>query len=96
MLTVGTRVQFMVSDPDVHSPILEGEIVKKPRLETGKYTVLADTIVWAHPIAREEGNIAMTHYELPEDLLAVQKRRSVRLETLRANRDWAMWQISAP
>ena len=88
MLTVGTRVTFSVLDPRVHDPQLAGVIVETPRLATGNYTVLADTILWASSFAREEGNIALTHYELPEVRLTVIPRRSRRLVEAREARRW--------
>ena len=88
MLTVGTRVQFMVMDYRIHSPILAGEIVERPGRWTDNYTVLADTIVWATSYAREAvENDAMIHYELPFDRLAVIQRRSARLEEAERNRE---------
>jgi hypothetical protein len=91
MLPVGTRVQFSVMDYTIHCPTLAGVIVETPRLATGHYTVLADTIVWATSFAREEvENNAMTHYELLEDRLAVIPRRSARLEAARLNRERQM------
>ena len=91
MLTVGTRVQFMVMDYRIHSPVLAGEIVERPNRWTDNYTVLADTIVWATSYAREAvENDAMIRYELPWDRLAVLQRRSARLEAARLNRERQM------
>jgi len=87
MLTVGTRVQFYVMH-SVYDVELAGVIVETPRLATGNYTVLADTIVFANSWAREEGNIALTHYELPEVRLTVIPRRSRRLVEAREARRW--------
>jgi len=91
MLAVGTRVQFMVMDYRIHSPVLAGVIVRRPHPETRHYTVLADTIVWASSYAREAvQNDAMIHYELPGDRLAVLQRRSARLEETALNRERQM------
>ena len=91
MLTVGTRVQFMVMDYRIHSPVLAGVIVETPSHWTENYTVLADTIVWATAYAREAvENDAMIRYELPWDRLAVLQRRSARLEAARLNRERQM------
>ena len=88
MLPVGTRVQFMVMDYRIHSPVLAGVIVERPNRWTDNYTVLADTIVWATSFAREAvENDAMIHYELPFDRLAVLQRRSARLEEAALNRE---------
>ena len=88
MLTVGTRVRFCVMH-SVYDVELAGLIVERPRLATGNYTVLADTIVWADSWAREEGNLPqyLTHYELPENRLTVIPRRSARLAEVRQSRN---------
>ena len=88
MLPVGTRVQFMVMDYRIHSPLLAGVIVETTSHWTENYTVLADTIVWASSFAREAvENDVMIHYELPFDRLAVLQRRSARLEEAALNRE---------
>ena len=91
MFTVGTRVQFMVMDYRIHSPVLAGVIVETPSHWTENYTVLANTIVWATSYVREAvENDAMIRYELPWDRLAVLQRRSARLEAARLNRERQM------
>ena len=88
MLPVGTRVQFMVMDYRIHSPVLAGVIVETPSHWTDNYTVLADTIVWATSYALEAvKDTAMIRYELPFDRLAVLQRRSARLEEAALNRE---------
>ena len=52
--------------------------------------MLADTILWASSFAREEGNIALTRYELPRFRLTVMPRRSARLVEVRHNRTRAV------
>ena len=86
MLHVGTRVRFF-STHTVYDVELAGVIVARPRLPTGNYTVLADTIVYACSWAREDG-IALTHYEVPEDRLTVIPRRSRRLIEAREYVRW--------